>query len=516
MSRKLVSYSDISEPPPPSSLPAASLSPDGGVGSSTITSNSGKRKRHAEQFGKGKKGKGKRGRVGAGGNGGQGIVLHWDDPSFSAEGGWDGGKSGRNEEDVDGYRSYSVHLDEVDKGRNGYSVDGEQNEEEEESEIEEMFYDAIDALDACDATTTTTTTQSIARQIQDNPVGYTQWKYDENAEPYDRSHRHASHFQANGEEEQRSSDLELDRTGDVGEVYDEEDYYDEDEGEEEEEDGEMLPFAIPDVVEFHRLWDARRTTHSTSSTSDSTTIPSLENLSPSTKPRVAAYRPPPEVGGGGRILDHAEIWGDLGLVEAYSAALDQYVSMHSSCTPTSATNRTGQDDQVKSALWYDAPRHDSLLAEQVKADTMQILALQRHRNPNHPPQASPLGEDDTGTASSSTPNVEQDMGQGKRKTKGKPILTIVPHAHLKGNSAWKNALKVVQSTPNSIGINSNRSITHGTMHPTDPCQNENENEKEKEMGDQDEKMKMYNWWYAGYYTGYNTALSGESNMYQQL
>ncbi|SPO30105.1 uncharacterized protein UTRI_05944 [Ustilago trichophora] len=539
MSRRLLSYSDISElPPPPSAYPSATLSQDRRGGGSSTSYADGKRKRQAEYSGKAKKwkGKAKKGKIGGAGDTGQGIVVHWDDPSYSADV-WVGADVDERNEEEGGYRSYAKQLDEMVEERIGEDndLDGEENEEEDESESEnegETFYDATDAPETSNAIIQPSNTAKtiLDRQSQHNQISYKQWKYDENAEPYDRSHRHASNSHDLGDEEEGHSysDLKLEHEYDHGEEYDEEEYDDDEEGEEEEEE-EMLPFAIPDVVEFHRSWDARHTLNptsaltniSTSSTSDPTRIPVLDkdsSIPDATSISTLAephHRPPPEVGGGGRILHHTEIWGDFALIQSYSAALDQYVSMHSS-TPHSLTSAspTVKDEKVKSALWYDAPRYNSLLAEQVKADTLQILALQRQSQSAHPHSSQAnsflLIQDNAKTTGMQPKGKNKDNMANRR---GKPVINIVPHGHLDGNSAWKKAVKMVESTPNSIGLQTSNldAANEGQVlvqrNDGSSSKKEKEKEKEQEKNDEQQEKLFYNWWYSGYLAGLNSASS---------
>lgn len=126
------------------------------------------------------------------------------------------------------------------------------------------------------------------------------------------------------------------------------------------------------------------------------------------------HRPPVEVGGGGRTLLHSEIWSASAIVDAFKAAHHQYLAHH---IPTN-TNAA-----PASALWTQAPHHKSLLAQQVKADTLQILAQ----------------------------NKPSSKSNQSSTTSHQSTATHVPAADMDGNTAWKKAVKTVQATPNSIG-----------------------------------------------------------------
>lgn len=131
------------------------------------------------------------------------------------------------------------------------------------------------------------------------------------------------------------------------------------------------------------------------------------------------HRPPVEVGGGGRTLLHSEIWSSAAIVDAFKAAHHQYLAHH---IPTPNTN-TNTEKVPVSPLWTEAPHHKSLLAQQVKADTLQILAQNKpSAKSNQPSRTSLLS-----------------------------TATHVPAAEIDGNAAWKKAVKTVQSTPNTIG-----------------------------------------------------------------
>ncbi|SJX65571.1 uncharacterized protein SRS1_16198 [Sporisorium reilianum f. sp. reilianum] len=362
MSRKVVSYSDISEdaPLPPATSPAAT---QGEAGPSTNGGGAAKRKRKAgAQMGSGKVGR-------------KGMV-HWDDPSYGA--------AAREEEGVDG-------QDDEDGGGN----------------------DGVDEA-------------------------YTDWKYDEWGEPYGSTH---GHFDPEGAHD----DYEVDDTTAHDAHYDNDD---------QDDDDAPLPFAIPDIAEFHRTLQPP--------------LPSPHSTTP-----MPTHRPPHAVGGGGRTLTHTELFGPTSITTTFNAALTQYHRMHALAPPLLTT------EPAHAALWHDAPAHDSLLAQQVKMDAEQVVSLRS--------AARAIGH---ATGTSGTSGM---VGIGKQGKKGgRTAVTVVPHAHVEGNAAWRKALKTVASTPNRIGIAA--PSTTATVTAT-------------QSGALDlttvsaEQDRLHAYWYAGYRAG---------------
>uniref|UniRef100_V5GQU4 Uncharacterized protein n=2 Tax=Kalmanozyma brasiliensis (strain GHG001) TaxID=1365824 RepID=V5GQU4_KALBG len=246
---------------------------------------------------------------------------------------------------------------------------------------------------------------------------YTNWKYDEWGEPYDSTYQE-NEFEAHPD-----------------------DYYEDEEDpartdSDSSEDDTLLPFAIPDVAAYHASLAP------TSSTATLSTTP---------------HRPPSAVGGGGRTLTHTEIWSSTSIVGAFNAALAQYCSMHS--LPVGAKG-------ASSALWDDAPGFDSLLAQQVREDTAQILAQRRTHPANTASDVVALEASVKGVIGEE--NGTGGGGEGtsmKKKQKGPPpnppkhVVTHVPHGEMDGNRAWKRAVKTVQTTPNQVGT-----IAYATQH----------------------------------------------------
>ena len=317
---------------------------------------------------------------------------------------------------------------------------------EEAGEDEDEYYDASEAVD-------------------DQP----KWKYDEWGEPYTS----------------RTGLLDDDSASfddgvEVSTEYDAEhgDYDDYDYDEAEDDTDAMLPFAIPDAAEFDRAWNEHCTANS---------LPDPGSQA------EQMHRPPVEVGGGGRTLTHAEVWGDLALVHAHTAALQQYAAMH---------HLTPLPRKATSALWNDAPRYDSLLAQQVRADTQQILAAQR--NP-------PISTATVAGHSAVVNDGEKTIAKGTKGAKGqqtRKVVTEVPHAHLSGNAAWQKAVKLVQNTPNHIG----RIISQHTPPPTPTASTtapEKPSDTEEQL-EQDGDNELHRYWYAGYYAGL-AAANGSAN-----
>ncbi|KAJ1020859.1 hypothetical protein NDA18_005708 [Ustilago nuda] len=407
MSRRLVSYSDLTEDCPP---PPQSTATEGGTEAScsykTHPQSSGKKRKKGQH----QKHANSKDPVRSRGNG-----LHRDDPSYnpSSSAGFDEGP----------------HL-------RGIAANGD----EEEMEGEE-YYDATDGG------------EEDNRSLNGNGEGeeegsFIGWKYDEYAEPYDRSHRHYTGLHPSDYVANTSASVEPDpEDADEDSKNQERDAYvkghDSVEDEEEEEEDLLPNFAIPDVAEFDRLWAAK-------------TLPCQTFITSNTLPSASAHavRPPIEVGGGGRPLSHTEIWSDSTLTSAFNAALHQYCHLH---------NLHWSGEEAKSALWTDAPLHNSLLATQVREDTEQILAQRK--------QISTKPDAVQGGKKKGKNEAEEQKMQSVRRRK--EIVTIVPSAHLEGNTAWKKAVKTVQTTPNSVGVKEGE-------------------EREKELN---------GWWIAGYYAG---------------
>ena len=292
---------------------------------------------------------------------------------------------------------------------------------------------------------------------------YTQWKYDEWGEPYTTPICHRAFKDQDQDSYNQDDQGEEAQEGSVDYDYEAHSSLEE----EEEEEGKVS-IAIPDVAEFHRAWDAQHASGSCKGSSSSGL--------------ATEHRPPVAVGGGGRVLSHGEIYSPLTLVQAYNAALGQYCSMHDLPPPILT-----QKDH--SALWFDAPHHSSLLAHQVKADTHQILQQQTQQQPN--PSSHAIHPNPTRR---SNPN-QNTTNSTETATRAKPVVNVVPHAHLVGNSAWSKAVKTVQTTPNSIGLPT-PTLPPPPKTETDTLKEEPENEK-----------LLHQYWYAGYYAGLAAANS---------
>lgn len=417
MSRRLVSYSDLTDDAPLVGEAGPSSHPLQGGGNA-----SGKRKRNAADTHTRRMRGVRRG------------VVHWDDPDYVSE------PSAVLEDGVGGYREEVLARGDVDE-----AVEGEGNELWEEAGV-----------------------GADRRSFNGVEQSYTDWKYDEWGEPYGAD---------------RVCDLEDEPQ------YPEEDHDNDEEYEDDSSDhSQLLPFAIPDVTEYHRLH------------------PSLPSLSSSTPP---PHRPPHAVGGGGRILTHAEIWSPTSLINAFNAALSQYCHLH---------NLPSLSPAVESALWTEAPAHESLLATQVREDGRQILAQRRTQ-----PSKTQIGHDGIVEVAS------EGCGKNrKKKGKGEPpqqqqqkrkVVTVVPHAEVEGNSAWKKAVKTVQATPNQIGLDKSllegdghqgsvdRADTVDTVDQLDTVeQADKADEVDKvdalEGGEGEHRQKeLHAWWYAGYQAG---------------
>lgn len=361
--------------------------------------------------------------------------MHWDDPSYDP-----------SSSNLGAWKDEADQLD--DPASNGSADKDEAGE----------FYDATDGGLSDQA--------EYVEYSEQGDGKYTEWKYDECAEPYDRTHRHYSGSHPDDYDQSISHENDLPNVGD-GEDHHYEDHYEASDSDLED----LLPnFAIPDVTEFNRTWAAR---HPASPTSPSATLPSAP---------TAQTRPPIEVGGGGRSLSHSEIWSDTVITSAFNSALYQYCELHE--LPWSG-------EKVESALWKDAPLHHSLLAGQIRVDTLQILAQQKSQS-NSLDKNARLGRETNGKAT----NQGSDKKAANGERRGKPIVTLVPSAHLEGNTAWKKAVKTVQTTPNSIGL-----------------PNEAEQKKEKEEGNVGEEgQNMLNaYWTAGYYAGLAAAASASTS-----
>ncbi|PWY99322.1 hypothetical protein BCV70DRAFT_200896 [Testicularia cyperi] len=386
----------------------------------------------------------------------------------------------------------------------------------------------------------------------------------------------------NGVEDEEYYEGEYDE--DYGGEYDEE--------EEDEDDGDdSVGFMIPDVDEFHRRWDAKQAVLPTRDQPD-TADPQQEVVS---TPNWKSHRPPSEVGGGGRMLTHQEIWGPDAITGAWKAAMQQYIQMNSASkleaptVPASepALELAGQDGEdrlakrhrpssdptthpmtgpgeklsapaksrkaAESALWYDAPAYDSLLAAQIKQDTQQILASRAAA------KASAVGKKSRSLHSLATPSVSAHAhahtqtqiqssssdtmaipnqggfaatslaaaNQGAvsqtsaQQAPGKPRVTVVPSANVAGNHAWRKAVKTVQTTSNRVGVihtvapsaaaplisSLDTGADSGPNHPRRPNE-EGKAAQRDNRGQKDENMQvrgpptqdlLHSYWWAGYH-----------------
>ncbi|CDU22494.1 uncharacterized protein SPSC_01124 [Sporisorium scitamineum] len=413
MSRRVVSYSDISEDVPEPSAMSVSVG-QGEAGPSNHLATSGGKDTNGNGGGMKRKQKGMQG--GGGGKVRRRVVMHWDDPSYDS--------SAVREVEGVGYRAHNSngfsadHDGSLDVGGEGAEVD-EEEVDEEDFEVQDEGGEGVDEP-------------------------YTDWKYDEWGEPYDTSN---GNLDGEGQDEYYNYD-------------DEEEPYDSatipSDLEDNEDEEASLPFAIPDVTEYHRSLDLPLPTTTTSLTSSTST-----------------HRPPREVGGGGRTLLHSEIWGPSTIIDTYNSALHQYCSMHNITPPPRSLTNTSAV-----ALWTDAPAHDSLLAQQVRLDVQQVLAQRKGHT----------------SVIAAAQGVGLNSGGKNGQQRGKPVVTIVPHAGVEGNSAWKKAVKTVQSTPNSIGL-----PTPTTTTAIDGRISGKEEEEASRRARQEQELHAY--WYAGYRAG---------------
>lgn len=417
MSRRVVSYSDISEAPP--SLPSTSA----GAEPSSNGGGSSKKRKNADTGQPRKRGRERRE---------SSSQVHWDNPSYQSV------STGAGDGASEGYRA------------------------EFEAESGPAWADELEeGDDEADATA------SIG-ESEEQP--YSEWKYDEWGEPFSHSYG-GSYF----DKDDNSQD-------------DDEHYYEDEEASYSNSDSdELFPFAIPDVADFHRSHDT-----------------------PSNPPHSSLshpHRPPIEVGGGGRTLTHAEIWSSNTIIHAFGAAMEQYLSMHS----PSPLPKTAQ-----SALWEDAPRFDSLLATQIREDTIQILA-QRHSSSLS--SSSHIIGSSTGTngaaaatgigAAGGAAGAAGGGATGGAQGRGKPVVTVVPHGHLEGNSAWKKAVKTVEKNPNRIGTIEGAGDGK-TVSTTSDKIGTTQGASRGKMEEEDMEKKLNEWWYAGYYAGVAAAKANGS------
>ncbi|TKY88167.1 hypothetical protein EX895_002877 [Sporisorium graminicola] len=362
-------------------------------------------------------------------------MVHWDDPSYDA--------SVASEVEGEGYH---VHIANVatgnEKGEMGGGGESEVDEDEEEWEEGDPAEEGrID-------------------------VPYTVWKYDEWGQPYrsingylpSDSEDHP-HLYADETFDEDHNDFQEDQAD--SDIYVEDDL--------------TAPFAIPDVDEFHRSLNYHLPS------------PSARASGP-TSP--APHRPPAEVGGGGRILTHTEIWGPSSIVHTFNAALAQYCCMHNLPAPSRSTNAPCEPEQA--ALWHDAPAHDSLLAQQVRLDAQQILTLRKTQSSASADGGSATMRSNSGSAKPG--QQTQQTQQAQQAQRGKPIVTVVPHAHLQGNSAWKKAVKTVQTTRNQIGL----ATASTSVPPVGAVVGGGAEEKGKNQTSEEE---LHAYWYAGYQAG---------------
>ncbi len=202
--------------------------------------------------------------------------------------------------------------------------------------------------------------------------------------------------------------------------------------------------------------------------------------------------------------------GSQVVVQAFNAALLQFVQMHeldppttsSSVSKSSSENQAvessrevagvveGKEERKKgkrrerevSALWQDAPLYNSLLATQVREDVRQVLALRRNASSSflilcYRHICKPCCRrccwqryhDDRCRGERRQHQLQYRQANEAKKSNQprngpKPIVTIVEHAHLPGNNAWKKAVKTVQTTPNSIGLIANSNSDFKCQH----------------------------------------------------
>ncbi|GAC97707.1 hypothetical protein PHSY_005294 [Pseudozyma hubeiensis SY62] len=424
MSRRLVSYSDLTEDG------AEAQQPSGTEAGPSSYSNAG------AGGGRAKKRK-------LGSNGSQGKKktrangVHWDDPAYAGQMEREGGLRG-------GYRDLGEveEVDEEERGSVGEDVDDRDDGVRGES-------DDVEGVGGGDGV-------------------YTGWKYDEWGEPYDGTQTLP--------EEAYDDDDEFD--------YDDE--YDSDHSS--SSNTPALPFVIPDVSEYHRQHD-----------------PHPSPLASSTTPSSTPHRPPHAVGGGGRTLTHLELYSPLSLVQTFNSALSQYCTLHALPLP----RFTGSSE---SALWNDAPKHDSLLAQQVREDTQQVLAQ----------RGTAVGVTGSGVSSGGGGGGGKSQQQ-QAKARGKPIVTAVSAADMEGNAAWKKAIKTVETTPNRVGwiwpavqpTGTNDQTSKHSVHAAPPqtvaaesislnnrAASSNHHTVQSDTpanGHADLDMKLHHYWYAGYY-----------------
>ncbi|KAJ9475544.1 hypothetical protein PHBOTO_005619 [Pseudozyma hubeiensis] len=427
MSRRLVSYSDLTDDGPEAQRPSETE-----AGPSRYV-NGGKEDGRAKKRKLGPNGSQAKKRVGRG-NG-----THWDDPDYAAPMGKDDRLRGGYRDDVEG-----EDVGDEERGSVGEDVDSKDEGMGDEGDDGEGTGSGDEV--------------------------YTGWKYDEWGKPYDGTQTYPG---------ESDNDDEHDFDYDQG--------YDSDPSSS-DDDNATLPFAIPDVDEFHRLHDP---------------IPS-----PPTSSTTAStpHRPPHAVGGGGRTLTHLELYSPLSLVQTFNSALSQYCTLHALPRP----RFTGSSE---SALWTDAPKHDSLLAQQVREDAQQVLAQRRSNGGAEPGRGSSSGGGGVGRSL-----------QQQAKARGKPVVTVVPTVGMEGNAAWKKAIKTVETTPNRVGWvwpalettgatgadgkngvdapsakpaagtiaahHPAASSNHPSVNLTNPTPPGNEHDLEK---------KLHHYWYAGYY-----------------
>ncbi|SNX86664.1 uncharacterized protein MEPE_05373 [Melanopsichium pennsylvanicum] len=525
MSRRVVSYDDISEEAPPLPPPIeAEASPSNPRNSTHLLINGNAKRKRQTGTADGAKGKKRQKKAQQ-----SKVTLHWDDPDFQPHSLVHRNGHIENKEG-ESYRNVSLGID--------LTADGDVEREDDEDEgEEERFYDAMDGQHE---------THSCGKATSSEGEGhiYNQWKYDEWGELIDRSQTRVHGLDAdqnlgndaepeyddvgehdyevddeNGGEDRGflAADYGSAQYDHNGEYPENEEDWDEDL---EEDDEEVLPFAIPDVNEFHRIHD---TEHLTSTLSHLT----------ATESSSAHHRPPIEVGGGGRVLTHQEVWSDKVIIDAFRAAMNQYDTMHGLTTQPKGADDGNQDTvtgkMYESALWNDAPGWDSLLAQQVKADTEQILAQNQTANKGkHRAVALTVaegnvdakadhdgthgnGKDENAASKSISDTSAKAAALHQPNGRGKPIVTMVPHAHLPGNKAWQRAVKTVQTTPNSIGgFASFDTIPKKGLDTSDTNNADAGDEKGvggkinaqvEKVEREDRGTMLGEYWYAGYYAG---------------
>lgn len=213
-----------------------------------------------------------------------------------------------------------------------------------------------------------------------------------------------------------------------------------------------------------------------------------------------------------RQLTHAEIWDDSALVDAWTAAEEEYKLFHARRSAQEKAKEAGQPGKSatdrpakRSALWHDSPAKGSPAAVAAKAAVEQQQTANRRELEESKRRARSLlaqvaGEDESVVVAGAPEQaVDGDDGQGKRKKKKG---TTPPSSSISGNLAWHSACATVSRTPNTVGPIGSGS--DGPGMPTTPAFVEavTPASQQPTVG-QDGQDIFQNlamaWYYAGYY-----------------